>query len=539
MKRRSVWIPGIVFALCLYGASTAHGDDRDTDGDGLTDYHELHKYRTDPSKKDTAGQGVRDGDANQRREFSYSIRSVLRVMPPYNLKAMNDDYQDVRVLAETKDYVELEVISYPFNTNAAAIYGNPNWKKDYAGMQEYLRPGITTNWDEKMQQEILRELVAAGIDLERLTDREVVEQVSRWLFARGKYRYMFGTFYVHFPDGKPALFPGTENAFEREKGDKAWTPAQQFAHELLGRDMYANKCYGTCTSAATYQCTVLRAIGIPTRMVLAIPLIDASDEAQVQMVEKGLTNHQVRGAVLRGLRAVGSSFSSHTFCEVYVGHRWRRLNYNTLGQNILDPSAFGLMVHVHTFRDLSEANLAPTWGRRYGLGQRDEVFKHSNPYRALEVSDHFGRWCKFANPASQDKEHHHLTLSKAYWIDSKQTPAFIRESWAKQPADDAGHLLVHADEWFENAGDYLQYKPFMKRVDRKFLFKAEGHPDVKGVLTTSFWTLASENVREFEIAIPREEFAKMVKGVAYTIHPVNATPHDQWRARPGLTITRE
>jgi len=29
----------------------------------------------------------------------------------YNLKALNDDYQDARVLAETKEYVELEVIA--------------------------------------------------------------------------------------------------------------------------------------------------------------------------------------------------------------------------------------------------------------------------------------------------------------------------------------------------------------------------------------------------------------------------------------------
>ena len=72
-------------------------------------------------------------------------------MPPYNLKALNDDYQDVRVRKETKEYVELEVVVYPLNSNAEAIKGNPNWKKDYAGMKEYLAPGVTTNWDEEMR----------------------------------------------------------------------------------------------------------------------------------------------------------------------------------------------------------------------------------------------------------------------------------------------------------------------------------------------------------------------------------------------------
>jgi RNA polymerase sigma factor (sigma-70 family) len=94
--------------------------DPDTDGDGLPDFQEVHKYRTDPKKKDTAGKGLSDGDWQQRREFTYSVRAVIRVMPPYNLKALNDDYQDVRVRKETKEFVELEVVAYPFNTNAKA-----------------------------------------------------------------------------------------------------------------------------------------------------------------------------------------------------------------------------------------------------------------------------------------------------------------------------------------------------------------------------------------------------------------------------------
>src|SRR5687768_3979642 len=59
--------------------------DTDTDGDGLSDFHEVHKYQSDPKKTDTAGNGVFDGEPKQRREFAYSVRAVIRVMPPYNL----------------------------------------------------------------------------------------------------------------------------------------------------------------------------------------------------------------------------------------------------------------------------------------------------------------------------------------------------------------------------------------------------------------------------------------------------------------------
>ena len=190
---------------------------------------------------------------------------------------------------------------------------------------------------------------------------------------------MFCTFYADFSDGKPALLPGLEKAFEREKGDKGWTAQQQFEHELLGKEMFANKCVGTCTSSAILQTTVLRALGVPTRMILCIPPGDGTDAAQVALVEKGLTHHRVRRDAFYGVLGSSGGFTSHTFCEVFVGGRWRRLNYATLGQNVLEPNYLGLMIHVHTFRDLSEANLAATWGTRYATGRRDDVFPHGKP----------------------------------------------------------------------------------------------------------------------------------------------------------------
>jgi hypothetical protein len=509
--------------------------DKDTDGDGLSDFHERHKYRTDPAKRDTAGKGVPDGDWQQRREFTYSVRAVIRVMPPYNLPAMHDDYQDVRVRARTKNYAELEVVVYPLNDNARAIRANPNWKKDYAGMKEFLAPGLTTNWDEPMRKELLRELANAGIDPEKLTDKEVVERVSRWLFARNRYRYMFCTFYVGFAGGKPAVLPGLEKQFERDRGDPRWTVEQQFEHELLGKGMFANRSVGTCTSAAILQTTVLRALGIPTRMVLCIPLADPSDPAQVALVEKGLKHHRVRRDAYYGVLG-GPAFTSHTFCEVFVGGRWRRLNYTALGQNVLDPHCLGLMLHVHTFRDLSEANLAATWGTRFARGQRDEVFRHSNPYRLMELSDHFGKHARVPNPPAPELKR--VTISAAYWLGSKEMPAALVPLVGKGPRDGAGRLFIHGEEWLQDAGDHLQYKAFMRRADGDFVLKAKDRPDVKARLEGSFYTQTSAKLRELEVIIPPKEFAKMAPGVAYTLHPRNQSKSHTWGVRDGLTLTR-
>jgi hypothetical protein len=142
------------------------------------DFQALHKYLSDPRKRLIAGNGEPDADWNARRAFTYSIRTIIRVMPPYNLEAMNDDYQDVRVRKETKDFVELAVISYPLYTNAEAMVENRNWRRDYAAMKEYLKPGVTTNWDAAMQKDLLADLARSGINPDKMSGCRARARIS-------------------------------------------------------------------------------------------------------------------------------------------------------------------------------------------------------------------------------------------------------------------------------------------------------------------------------------------------------------------------
>jgi TolA-binding protein len=41
------------------------------------------------------------------------------------------------------------------------------------------------------------------------------------------------------------------------------------------------------------------------------------------------------------------------------------------------------------------------------------------------------------------------------------------------------------------------------------------------------------------LVVPKNEYAKMAKGVGYTLHPVNAVAGYQWKVKDGLAITRE
>ena len=66
----------LLFASALTAAATAQGD-ADRDGDGLSDFAERHKYRTDPARADSDGDGVPDGDWRERREYQYTVSSVV------------------------------------------------------------------------------------------------------------------------------------------------------------------------------------------------------------------------------------------------------------------------------------------------------------------------------------------------------------------------------------------------------------------------------------------------------------------------------
>jgi beta-lactamase regulating signal transducer with metallopeptidase domain len=396
------------------GANTAAT--LDTDGDGLSDFQEVHKYLTDPMKKDSDGDGTPDGDWNERREYTYSVRTVLRYLPPFDAKGLNDDFQDARVLKQTSEHIEIEVIHYPLATGYDAVPENPDWRRDNARdarLAEYLAPGVTTNWDEQMRRDLSAALKADGIDVDTLTDKQVVERVSAWLLKRSRsLDSVFTTYYVDFPQGNPRVYPGLEDAFrhefERDSRHYDWSIEQHFDHELLGKGMFYNKTHGSCTSTAVYLTTVLRAIGIPTRMILATPVVDASDRAEVLMVKNAITHNRVRLTMLAGLGRSSHGWTNHTFNEVYVGNRWCRLDYSQLGCPAFGASRFGLQTHLYTFNDLSDVNFAPTWGWRYAKGERSNAFQHDNPYSAVEVSELFGPHGNIPNPpfTAQDLASH-------------------------------------------------------------------------------------------------------------------------------------
>ena len=101
----------------------------DSDGDGLTDFQEIHKYRTDPSevqhgrrrrlrRRPPAPQGVHLYDPVGRQGDAAGERGLHERRLPGRPRARHE-----------ANFVELEVIHYPLNTNAEAIAADPDWRR--------------------------------------------------------------------------------------------------------------------------------------------------------------------------------------------------------------------------------------------------------------------------------------------------------------------------------------------------------------------------------------------------------------------------
>ena len=425
----------------------------------------------------------------------------------------------------------MEITYFPLNTNREAIGENANWKRDYAGMTQYLAPTVTENWDEQMRSDLLAALRADGIDPERLTDREVVTQVSGWLKKRSRFTDAFAIWLVHFPNGKPEVHPLLRAAFEREKKAAGKTTDQEmFDQEVLGRSMFYGRVHGSCTSYSVYLATVLRALGIPTRIAFFVAPADSNNAAQKQMLMDAVHHNQVRATIRHGLPRAGG-FSNHLYNECYVGNRWVRVNYNVVGQNTLDDGYLGLMTHIYTTDSLSHVPMAETWGLRYAayrsLGPELKM-SSVNPYRLISVSEHFGAKAKIANPAVGEEELRAVTVKEAYWKD--ELPKYV--SMKGGDPTGADFYLGIAEYIPRYAG---QMRDFEAQAGHDFVLEAAGKPAVKASLSGMKLSNGAQ-YQMWGVKIAADSRKDVAAGTEYAIRPVNTSDVYRWSVRGGVVV---
>jgi len=288
--------------------------------------------------------------------------------------------------------------------------------------------------------------------------------------------------------------------------------------------MFESRIHGSCTSSAIYLSTGLRAAGIPTRTVLCTPLVDANDEREVAWIAARITHHGLRTALLRAARDQEGSWTSHTFNEVFVGGRWRRLNYAELGQNVIDPGGLGLMVHVHTFADHSEAGLVG-WGDRDHHPQHAALFGGPNPYSCVSLSDRFGEHSDIPNELVGPGE---MTVTRVYWYDD---PRRFVETRLFDGDRTEHYLVVEFDRGTASGSEALE---FWRELPQDYLLRADGHDDVVAHGIAKFW--GSEQV--FLLRLEPTDLERMPPGVEYSISWIGPQTGRRWSVPTDLRIAR-
>jgi hypothetical protein len=500
--------------------------DPDRDGDGLSDFHERHKHGTDPARPDSDGDGVPDGDWRERREYAYTVRCVVHVLRPVTVEHLCDDYQDARVLDETAEHVELEVVLYPFNTVAAGIGASAEWRRTAAGRNAWTAPGPTADWTPKLREAIVGGLNRDRIDAATLDDRTLVTKAAAWLLRHAKVQDGFTTFLTSFDaGGRPFVEPELQAAARAGQADKGLTLAQQWERELSARGMFEHGVRGSCTSTAIYLNGCLRALGVPTRVVLCIPLIDANDASEHELVRRGIRHPQVRDAVLAAAAGGQGKWSSHTFNEVLVGGRWVRLNGDRLGQNTYDRGLFGLMTHVGTWSDWADARLAKTVGRRQALGGRDDLFGGPNPYSTIALRDEFGVHSRLPRPGPATAE-----IARVWWTDDETLPQDVRDVVARR---EAFGLIAEV----RGVGTSNDLEAFLAGADRRLYLEAPGRPKLSVALAQGCSWGRGDHCLVLVPFGPADR-RDLARGVPYRLTARNGTDGHAWTLPSELDVQR-
>ena len=535
---------GLVIALLASGARTASAQlpdsiatDLDSDGDGLSDFQERHKYGTDQQSADSDGDGTSDGDWDERREYAYTVRTVVRVVRPADVAAANDDFQDARLIAEHEGWVELEVIHYPLGTANEAIEADPKWRKSVKKYAPYLKSTTTSSWDQRMRKALLKELREKGLDVQAADDRTLAVAAARQLMERSEFEDGFTSFLADYRGGKPIVPPELKQVvreYERQKGVKI---EDQWEREISAKGMFKHQVHGSCTSSAIYLCGGLRAAGIPTRIVLVIPMVDSNDAEQMKLVAEGIHHHRIRETALKGLRKIKGTWASHTFNEVLIGGRWRRLNYARIGQPTLDERLYGLTTHILTVVDWADAHMGRTVGRRQGLKQRDEVFKTPNPYATIEVTDEFGEHAEIPNPPyEEDAPPEEVTLVRAFWLASSERPAHLDVTRIDLDTDRLHVMLGARTSGLKMEGELLN--PFWEKVPREFQLISEEHGTVPATAVRGMWfgKASGTPYLYFLLRLEPEVREELVEGAAYRIEPKAVERGPRFLAAEGLSL---
>ncbi len=148
---------------------------------------------------------------------------------------------------------------------------------------------------------------------------------------------------------------------------------------FFGDSMFKSRLHGTCSSTATLRATMLRAAGIPTRLIQNLPLINRYERDPEPLLE-ALRMRVMAGGYDWGQ---GGGGANHVYNEVFLNNRWIRVD------NVINPGPFvgdKLFVRVYS---LASWNDRADWRTPR---PQEEGWNENRDLRTLEVSDAYPKY---------------------------------------------------------------------------------------------------------------------------------------------------
>gem|GEM_PF-1936867 len=351
--------------------------DTDSDGDGLSDYYERIKYHTDPHATDSDTDGIPDGNWSERREYAYTVSVLVRLRPPFDLASMNDPFQDAKLLhgSNSNGYSTLEVILYP-DTEIPLVAAPYPLQAIPDDVLEFLEPGTATHYTPHMEEDVLE------IVRECRTDVSVVSTILSWIENRTheamEYRFP-EVFFTYIADGEVAMrgISADGGRFCTPGGYCGTIPGVSTLLESMyfADSMFEQRVHGQCTSLATLKCAMLKAAGIPSRLIMTIfPLY--YHVGQPEPYERHLDRTKwLQGECVYEFARGNGMWSDHAFIEAWLGGQWVRVDR---GINIYHGQNNCLSMKILSVQDWSDVDFSQTWP----LSWVDH-----RPYYTLHVED--------------------------------------------------------------------------------------------------------------------------------------------------------
>ena len=337
---------------------------KDTDGDNLSDYLEVTKYKTNPLQNDSDNDGLPDSNWNERREYTVTIQAIVDLRPPFNISSMNDFYQDAKIIENLPDDVtRVEVILYP---KAKEII-NPGYYSKIDN--KYTAPTYTKNFSSSMKTKIEEITLGSSTDIQ--TTNKILRYISKEM-ERVKIDKDLG-----YGSGLPLNFNMyLDKSGEIVESDYSKTTKYSIK-EIKKRLLFANsmfhfKTYGACGSKSIIRGGMIRAAGIPEKTIATIPLVYwyKTDGTIINIPDKYISDSNKVN-----IGENSTKMADHFFNLVLIGNRWLRVD------SIIKNTAevVGILPYIKIFDsdDILNYNFTKYW--------RFDTWRQKRPYKYVSI----------------------------------------------------------------------------------------------------------------------------------------------------------